>query len=680
MSSAFWRFNQQRISKRMILPHIKNKIEAINELSENIVNKSAKSSLRNKFKFGKSWNSPALRLKSDYDLKVLWYVLLKERLRLKSEEYNAVRKHMLGGRRVTSCKERVEKSMSRLKSVIDERINLKNSVMQLLEYYEFKKQKYKNRFDAKNPKSSKVKEPMFTKNELDELSSLEISTQEFQLVNPKELILKEYNDLNDLNDSVPYYFDVNDPLNLSQFIINKDNFTQYNKILIIKRHFFNILKIKKSLEELGVENLNTPNEELKLRLGKILRNNIYRFKLYSSMNYFLDHKGRLVDLSPEVKEELFDPINDDILKNKKVCHRIRQSVYEQIKIHIDFIKELENSVFDEKEILKLLHKNSTKYLNNIEKNINNNFQKLKQSKLNYLKESVNSKLAFNLVNQFKKVNENSINYVCNSRNKPSKMDEYLSLVRFALDKNYNKILEKVLIEKELCKLLVGDMDTLVDTNIINFKNTFFIDFGLNRILREQIFNKKVDEENSEEVQRDKEKEKEKISVLSESEIEMVKHLSTKKNMKEIIPLYIKNYTELDAHTENKIFYHIQKGRSKMARDIALKELSAISYQANKINEDLENGDNKVESGENKEEEGNMIKRIIQEKYNKEGLNLTSEAEEQQKMEIAKLSYNTRKARKTNNLLYKKNIQFLEKNKHTLETSNPAEKKGKKKKN
>jgi len=86
---------------------------------------------KGEIKVGRSWRVSELRLKSYDDLQKLWYVLLKEKLALKSDEYYCKKMNQKFAHKSNYSK--VVISMARLKSVISERKILIGKFTELLE-------------------------------------------------------------------------------------------------------------------------------------------------------------------------------------------------------------------------------------------------------------------------------------------------------------------------------------------------------------------------------------------------------------------------------------------------------------------------------------------------------------------------------------------------------------------
>jgi large subunit ribosomal protein L47 len=113
---------------------------------------------------GRPWKIEELRIKSDEDLHKLWYVLLKEKLALRSDYYfNSQNNYNLGSGIKVHAK-KVKVSMARLRSVVDERNNIRNQLMQFLEFYYIRKMQ--NLTSAPN-KKTKIRKTDATQKEVE---------------------------------------------------------------------------------------------------------------------------------------------------------------------------------------------------------------------------------------------------------------------------------------------------------------------------------------------------------------------------------------------------------------------------------------------------------------------------------------------------------------------------------
>jgi hypothetical protein len=151
--NAYWKYNL-KYSKALHLPNIKQIPSNINQLTTGILHREKNPNI------GRAWKSNELRLKSDSDLHKLWYVLLKEKLAIKSDQYqnsqfsiSARKKEVL-----KSCLMKVNQSMQRLKSVVVERQVIRNEYLKFLEFYYIKKKQTNPNYTLLNPESSEKTE------------------------------------------------------------------------------------------------------------------------------------------------------------------------------------------------------------------------------------------------------------------------------------------------------------------------------------------------------------------------------------------------------------------------------------------------------------------------------------------------------------------------------------------
>jgi hypothetical protein len=134
--NAYWKHNL-KYSKRLHFPRISNQTNDVSSLTSGMLN------MRERPIIGRPWKSDELRLKSDGDLHKLWYVLLKEKLALKSDVYYITTKDYEKTKLLKNCIEKVSLSMSRLRSVMGERTQLRNEFMTFMEFWYIRKMQNK---------------------------------------------------------------------------------------------------------------------------------------------------------------------------------------------------------------------------------------------------------------------------------------------------------------------------------------------------------------------------------------------------------------------------------------------------------------------------------------------------------------------------------------------------------
>ena len=153
-------------------------------------------------KCGRAWRVEELRLKSYDDLHKLWYVLLKEKLALKSDKFYAkkMRTQFYGRGNVN----KVAMSMARLLTVVNERKKLTNQFRKLLEdkYIDECKQaettaKAEGKPARKEKKRKELKDPL--KGKTDELTKTSVlATEDVSLIKDAQVgrtqrqLLKKY--------------------------------------------------------------------------------------------------------------------------------------------------------------------------------------------------------------------------------------------------------------------------------------------------------------------------------------------------------------------------------------------------------------------------------------------------------------------------------------------------------
>jgi hypothetical protein len=150
--NAYWKYNL-KYSKSLHFPKIKEMPNNIAELSSGFLLTNKKPII------GRSWKSDELRLKSDPDLHKLWYVLVKEKLAIKSDQYQNSQSAFASQRSelLKSCLFKVNLSMQRLKSVIIERQAIRNEFLKFLEFYYIKKKQANHDYVLLSPQISDKK-------------------------------------------------------------------------------------------------------------------------------------------------------------------------------------------------------------------------------------------------------------------------------------------------------------------------------------------------------------------------------------------------------------------------------------------------------------------------------------------------------------------------------------------
>lgn len=405
MSSSFWRFNHKKVLKDQIFGNDKSFTRNLDNL-RNPKNYKAKKMLV----FGKSWDTPSLRLKSDLDLKLLWYKVIREKNKLSSEfntEYK--REHTLENLIFTKAISNLKVSLNRIKGVLNERSTHRNNCMTFFEFYDYKKSQYENLYFSKFPADNKIKDPMFSASELEKINIVKDYLKTFKEINQIDELYTESLDWNQIH-MIHGNFNVFDPFNLLSIFHNQSNYSLYNKVMIAKkllienlrttqvimREIDHTIKIvseneKKcdsttsSIEESDSEKFKNLSENLRIRIlnltgdNKVLDQTSTKF-LESGIEYFKD-EDKLI-----VKREDFnsqDKLEQYIKKYEKYILKIRnqntstlESLDHFVTIYEKYINNLKNALIfesakkrlSEKEYIIRLKRNS-KY-RSLDKKIN----------------------------------------------------------------------------------------------------------------------------------------------------------------------------------------------------------------------------------------------------------------------------------------------------------------------
>ena len=151
--NAYWKYNL-KYSKRLHLPKIQQPVQDLKQLTSGLLERT------NKPKIGRSWKSDELRLKSDSDLHKLWYILLREKLALKSDQYLNSQdiQNSRNGPLIKNCLTKVHVSMSRLRGVVGERNHIRNEFMTFLEFYYIRKKQNDANYHLLAGDKNKLKE------------------------------------------------------------------------------------------------------------------------------------------------------------------------------------------------------------------------------------------------------------------------------------------------------------------------------------------------------------------------------------------------------------------------------------------------------------------------------------------------------------------------------------------
>lgn len=176
--NAYWKHNL-KYSKKLHLPKLVNPIQDLKALTSGILDKS-----NIKMRIGRAWKVDELRLKSDSDLHKLWYVLVKERLAIKSDQYKNSQDISIARNEaiLKNSLLKVQVSMTRLRTVMGERSTIRNEFMTFLEFYYIRMRQIDPEYVLLNEKIKQ--EPM--KTEIKETETKEEVKVEKQLEKEKK--------------------------------------------------------------------------------------------------------------------------------------------------------------------------------------------------------------------------------------------------------------------------------------------------------------------------------------------------------------------------------------------------------------------------------------------------------------------------------------------------------------
>lgn len=618
MSSSFWRFNHKKVLKDQIFGNDQRFTRNLDYLrnSKNIKKK-------NYILFGKSWDTPSLRLKSDLDLKLLWYKVIREKNKLSSEfdfEYKK-KDHGIENLIFTKAINNLKVTLNRIKGVLNERSTHRNNCMTFLEFYDYKKSQYENLYFSKFPADKNVKDPMFSASELEKMNIVKDYIKTFKEINQIDELYNESLDWNQIH-MIHGNFNVFDPFNLLSIFHNQSNYSLFNKVMIAKKllienlrttqvimreidHTIKIVsendKTSTLIEESESEKFKNLSENLRVRIlnltedKKVLDQTSTKF-LESGIEYFKD-EDKLI-----VKREDFnsqDKLEEYIKKYEKYILKIRnentttlESLEHFVTIYEKYINNLKNTLIFESAKKRLSEK---EYIIRLKRN--SKYRSL-DKKINFFK----TKLDNNILLVDFEIEKEKI---------------YLNVFKDKLNELKNSVLEE---EKNISQIGVF-LNEKVNSKIIDdgFKKMLFVEIPNVINFENKLKNKLIKLIEKTESKSDLYEYKKGISVLSKNDTNIIKDLTYKNKPSEIISNYVENYERFNLRQKRIIFNKIQKDRAQLAKDISIKEMALISSQASKINSELEGSVDVVKSLEEmiaKAESMNNIDlvEVLKEKY------------------------------------------------------------------
>ena len=457
MSSAFWKIKGAKVTKDQVFKTIiETPDKSIRNLETGLLKVDRMKAESRKTGF--SWSIEQLRLKSDIELQKLWYVLLKQKITIKSDLYHASQ-FLILPRGLKEEENKILLSMNRIKSLHNYRTNLANNTLALFEFFQYKKTFYKEQFDLKFPNKTNIEEPMFSNQERKRLNEL---SENIELIKKIHGISKSFeisNDFIELRSKVPNDFNPKDTFFLFEVFNNKE----------VKSILEMLNKVKMAFKDLSSNKINSIN--IILYNEEVVFNSAVeaKVKLYAICKDYLDLASKLMNEKIKVISEK--------IKNNEYADLTSQSIIDSLDRNKDYLLREINLEYYYIEIL-------------------NN----KESE--YLDIEITSKL---------------------------------------IDNDIKRILIYPINQSKLNSI------KLINSNANNTSST--------------------------------------VSVLSDSELQAVENLKMRTSVMSLLPMYVDNTDQLRAKSKKKLLYEIQRGRAKIAKDIFLKELSALSYKAKNMDKD-----------------------------------------------------------------------------------------------
>ncbi len=537
-----------------------------------------------KFQVGKSWYIDMLRRKSDLDLEKLWYSLLREKLAIQSDKYALTQKNLRIRDEVTNAYSKICVSMSRIKTVFGERQNINNEFNMLLEYWYIRnKQMTKDKFELnkdfiRDKKSevyirSLIEDPKNKNILLNEIKLLE-REKNLQLQRTKENVIQEKKkEIKKLKEEIQENV-------LREYIKNFERNKAVMKLEGKKNSELNKLKAKfnelqknegndselnnKTTEEKSLE-IKTLNKKMNKLIKKEIQNKSSILKLEK-----LGSKEKYKEIAPD-KEELQNDSND---KNKAETSDL-----------VSF-KNNPSAKNNTSDLQKQKVKKGKKVAENTGPNIEEENQP--EEKENITKEDFSS---IPLDVKSDKIDIESFKKTINRQQRKELTDKIKDKLRGKITRlgtKYRAILfdsQKITLRKvaPYRRRLYDELKNLDDItkvgleykckkpNILapiklNVNHKKYQDILVGNIKAPVPYKKVKTDLNDKH-----------YSVLSRKEISTAKSLIRKKNKNQILSGYINNYEYLSKQGKISAYNQIQKNRSKQAKNIFLKELSALKH-------------------------------------------------------------------------------------------------------
>lgn len=557
-----------------------------------------------KFNVGKSWYIDMLRRKSNSDLEKLWYSLLREKLAIQSDKYSLTQKNLRIRDEVRTAYSKVCVSMSRIKSVVGEREQINNEFNMLLEYWYIRnKQMSNNKFEITKTIKDWAKKKNYIRMPIEEPKDKNKLIKELKLLDrEKDIQLKKT--------QKAVILEKKKEINLLKAEIQEKVMNNYleEEIKLKKLRQRNVPNPKvelenlnKTLKEQKEKRAQITDSEIRKDITKSIRKLAAKIqKLRSTLQ--TEKANKEEKKKPNKPNETKDKTEQEVItndkkKNPKLTHEKNESISENIKEEksaSDSINSSEVVSFKKNsktknqstEIQKLKAKRSRKSasISNEEspednksteematqKNIFNAFPQPETKKkvdIESFKQSLTRKKRKEIREKIKKtlrgkVTRLGVKYrAVLADHKKITLNKIVPYKRRLCDeiKNLNDI-KKVGIEYKIPK------PKLIEPIIINTTDKKYEDILLGRVKAPVPYMKKDDSSK-----------RKSITVLSRKEISQAKSLIQRKNRRQILSQYVSNTKMISHKGKINAYNKIMKIRSRQAKDIFLKELSALKH-------------------------------------------------------------------------------------------------------
>lgn len=642
MSSSFWRFNHKKILKDQVLGNKKHNIKSIDHFKP-----KTKDNGKVKFIWGKSWDTQSLRLKSDLDLKMLWYKVIKERNKMSSTFSNAKQiGTKLHCKAIPTIQKILTQTLNRIKGVLTERNTHRNNCMTFLEFYDYKKGQYNNLYYSKFPADKNIENPMFSSTDIEKMNIIKDYISTFKEINLIDEIYDESLDWDRIN-MLHENFNVFDPFNLLSVFQSKNTCNSFNKVMIAKKLLIENLRTTQVI----MREIDNTIKIVKLNNEESINNNENKNNNNVNNELVINTNSELSSLS-DFDSELFKKLSENLRRrilslteNKKINN---QTCTKFLESGIEYFKDEDGKVFhkdnfNRTERIKEILNKSKKYILKIRNDNNTTLESLDHFVSVYEKYINKVKDELVLLSANKRLSEKE--FIKNLKKNPkyrsldkkinffkTKLDNNILLADFELEKEriYLEIFKKKLTNIKQNDLKDNEKNIEEISFFLNEKiNSRIIDEGFKKILfveipnvvkfENKILNKVILLKEKEEILNPLYETKNEVFVVSNRESNVIKDLTTKNKSSEIIAKYVENHEQFNIKQKRILFNKIQYDRAQLAKNISIKEMALISSQASRIKKQIDNSVDIIKSLEEMISKAESMKNyelasVLKEKY------------------------------------------------------------------